>query len=86
MNDFTMFHILYWYKELGLKKKEIAAIDFAFDVYDFKGNGQVDASFIVKAVWADKAIIAGSDIPGQGFWSLVKTVVEISRACISLKT
>jgi len=31
--------------ELGLKKKEIAAIDFAFDVYDFKGNGQVDAFY-----------------------------------------
>merc|ERR1711892_1179929 len=31
--------------ELGLKKKEIDAIEFAFDVYDFKGDGQVDAFF-----------------------------------------
>merc|ERR1712020_517261 len=31
--------------ELGLKKKEIDAIDFAFDVYDFKGDGKVDAFF-----------------------------------------
>ena len=31
--------------ELGLKKKEIEAIDFAFDVYDFKGDGKVDAFF-----------------------------------------
>merc|ERR1711890_146465 len=30
--------------ELGLKKKEVEAIDFAFDVYDFKGDGNVDAS------------------------------------------
>merc|ERR1712154_547048 len=31
--------------ELGLKKKEIDAINFAFDVYDFKGDGKVDAFF-----------------------------------------
>merc|ERR1739838_1041516 len=31
--------------ELGLKKKEIEAIDFAFDVYDFKGDGKVDAFY-----------------------------------------
>jgi len=31
--------------ELGLKKKEVDAIDFAFDVYDFKGDGQVDAFY-----------------------------------------
>merc|ERR1712154_563939 len=31
--------------ELGLKKKEIDAIDFAFDVYDFKGDGKVDAFY-----------------------------------------
>merc|ERR1712123_520127 len=31
--------------ELGLKKKEIEAIDFAFDVYDFKGDGNVDAFY-----------------------------------------
>merc|ERR1711963_469011 len=31
--------------ELGLKKKEIDAINFAFDVYDFKGDGKVDAFY-----------------------------------------
>merc|ERR1712131_359201 len=31
--------------ELGLKKKEIEAIDFAFDVYDFQGDGKVDAFY-----------------------------------------
>jgi len=38
--------------ELGLKKKEIAAIDFAFDVYDFKGDGTVDAFYIGDLVRA----------------------------------
>jgi len=32
--------------ELGLKKKEVEAIDFAFDVYDFKGDGKVDAFYV----------------------------------------
>ena len=32
--------------ELGLKKKEIEAIEFAFDVYDFKGDGNVDAFYV----------------------------------------
>jgi len=32
--------------ELGLKKKEIDAIEFAFDVYDFKGDGKVDAFYV----------------------------------------
>merc|ERR1711973_167466 len=31
--------------ELGLKKREVDAIDFAFDVYDFKGDGKVDAFY-----------------------------------------
>jgi myosin light chain 6 len=31
--------------ELGLKQKEIAAIEFAFDVYDFKGDGKIDAFY-----------------------------------------
>merc|ERR1712002_764797 len=31
--------------ELGLKKKEVEAIGFAFDVYDFKGDGNVDAFY-----------------------------------------
>merc|ERR1711890_111134 len=31
--------------ELGLKKKEIDAVEFAFDVYDFKGDGKADAFY-----------------------------------------
>merc|ERR1712161_140224 len=38
--------------ELGLKKKEIDAINFAFDVYDFKGDGKVDAFYIGDLVRA----------------------------------
>ena len=33
------------FQELGLEHEEIEAIDFAFDVYDFKGDGHVDAFF-----------------------------------------
>ena len=32
-------------QDLGLKKKEIEAISFAFDVYDFRGDGTVDAFY-----------------------------------------
>merc|ERR1711911_462377 len=38
--------------ELGLKKREIEAINFAFDVYDFKGDGNVDAFYIGDLVRA----------------------------------
>merc|ERR1712088_325882 len=38
--------------ELGLKKKEIDAISFAFDVYDFKGDGKVDAFYVGDLVRA----------------------------------
>merc|ERR1712013_900163 len=38
--------------ELGLKKKEIDAINFAFDVYDFKGDGKVDAFYVGDLVRA----------------------------------
>merc|ERR1712107_875462 len=38
--------------ELGLKKKEIDAINFAFDVYDFKGDGKVDAFYFGDLVRA----------------------------------
>merc|ERR1712018_447518 len=34
--------------ELGLKKREVDAIDFAFDVYDFKGDGKVDAFYLAE--------------------------------------
>merc|ERR1712121_253245 len=39
-------HLKYKMAELGLKKKEIDAIEFAFDVYDLKGDGKVDAFYI----------------------------------------
>merc|ERR1711963_1265672 len=35
--------------ELGLKKKEVDAIEFAFDVYDFKGDGKADVFPMYKA-------------------------------------
>merc|ERR1712141_469479 len=38
-------HLIITMAELGLKKKEIDAINFSFDVYDFKGDGKVDAFF-----------------------------------------
>merc|ERR1712105_566904 len=38
--------------ELGLKKKEIDAIEFAFDVYDFKGDGKVDAFYAADLIRA----------------------------------
>merc|ERR1712002_1182789 len=38
--------------ELGLKKREVDAIDFAFDVYDFKGDGKVDAFYLGDLVRA----------------------------------
>merc|ERR1712107_964134 len=38
--------------ELGLKKKEIDAINFAFDLYDFKGDGKVDAFYVGDLVRA----------------------------------
>merc|ERR1711885_40173 len=51
--------------ELGLKKKEIDAIDFAFDVYDFKGDGKVDAFY------------AGDLIRACNLNPTLKTIVEI---------
>merc|ERR1712079_424195 len=51
--------------ELGLKKKEIEAIDFAFDVYDFKGDGKVDASY------------AGDLIRACNLNPTLKTIAEI---------
>merc|ERR1712109_268692 len=38
--------------ELGLKKKEFDTINFAFDVYDFKGDGKVDAFYVGDLVRA----------------------------------
>merc|ERR1712200_214711 len=52
--------------ELGLKKKEIDAIEFAFDVYDFKGDGKVDAFY------------AGDLIRACNLNPTLKTIAEIS--------
>jgi len=54
--------------ELGLKKKEIDAIDFAFDVYDFKGDGKVDAFF------------AGDLIRACNLNPTLKTIKEVGGA------
>merc|ERR1712073_23355 len=53
--------------ELGLKKKEIEAIDFAFDVYDFKGDGKVDAFYAGNLIRTLKTIaeIGGTTEKGQ---------------------
>merc|ERR1712079_711055 len=51
--------------ELGPKKKEIEAIDFAFDVYDFKGDGKVDAFY------------AGDLIRACNLNPTLKTIAEI---------
>merc|ERR1712156_1223026 len=53
--------------ELGLKKKEIEAIDFAFDVYDFKGDGKVDAFYAGDLIRTLKTIaeIGGTTEKGQ---------------------
>merc|ERR1712215_344185 len=51
--------------ELGLKKKEIDAIEFAFDVYDFKGDGKVDAFY------------AGDLIRACNLNPTLKTIAEI---------
>merc|ERR1712226_1424105 len=51
--------------ELGLKKKEVDAINFAFDVYDFKGDGKVDAFY------------AGDLIRARNLDPTLKTITEI---------
>merc|ERR1712098_113752 len=51
--------------ELGLKKKEVEAIEFAFDVYDFKGDGNVDAFY------------AGDLIRACNLNPTLKTIAEI---------
>merc|ERR1711973_689598 len=54
--------------ELGLKKKEIDAINFAFDVYDFKGDGKVDAFFagdLMRACNLNPTLKTISDIGGS---------------------
>merc|ERR1712111_222938 len=51
--------------ELGLKKKEVDAIEFAFDVYDFKGDGKVDAFY------------AGDLIRACNLNTTLKTIAEV---------
>merc|ERR1712141_891291 len=55
--------------ELGLKKKEVDAINFAFDVYDFKGDGKVDAFY------------AGDLIRACNLNPTLKTIKEIGGGC-----
>merc|ERR1711877_74719 len=55
--------------ELGLKKKEIDAINFAFDVYDFKGDGKVDAFYVgdlVRACNLNPTLKTSKDSKDQG--------------------
>merc|ERR1712055_323645 len=54
--------------ELGLKKKEVEAIEFAFDVYDFKGDGQVDAFYagdLMRACNLNPTLKTIAEIGGQ---------------------
>merc|ERR1712106_955674 len=55
--------------ELGLKKKEIDAIEFAFDVYDFKGDGKVDAFYagdLIRACNLNPTLKTSKDSKDQG--------------------
>merc|ERR1711962_1715561 len=63
--------------ELGLKKKEIEAIDFAFDVYDFKGDGKGDAFYAGDLMRAStlKTIEAIGGTAEKGKKQLVKDEV-----------
>merc|ERR1712112_289025 len=54
--------------ELGLKKKEVDAIDFAFDVYDFKGDGKVDAFYagdLIRACDLNPTLRTIEEVGGQ---------------------
>merc|ERR1711962_1923563 len=54
--------------ELGLKKKEVDAIEFAFDVYDFKGDGKVDAFYagdLIRACNLDPTLRTIEEVGGQ---------------------
>merc|ERR1712212_440876 len=54
--------------ELGLKKKEVDAINFAFDVYDFKGDGKVDAFYagdLIRACNLNPTLKTNAEIGGQ---------------------
>merc|ERR1711970_802328 len=54
--------------EIGLKKKEVEAIDFAFDVYDFKGDGSVDAFYagdLMRACNLNPTLLTIGEIGGE---------------------
>merc|ERR1712026_47900 len=54
--------------ELGLKKKEVDAIEFAFDVYDFKGDGKVDAFYagdLIRACNLNPTLRTIEEVGGQ---------------------
>ena len=53
--------------ELGLKKEDIDAIKFAFDVYDLKGDGRVDTFY------------TGDLFSTYNLNSTLKTIKEIGR-------
>ena len=53
--------------QIGLKKEDIDAIKFAFDVYDLKGDGRVDAFY------------TGDLFSTYNLNSTLKTIKEIGR-------
>merc|ERR1712127_551428 len=73
--------------ELGLKKKEIDAINFAFDVYDFKGDGKVDAFYtgdLIRACNLNPTLktittIGGGTAKGSKFQGGFHDFVEILK-------
>merc|ERR1712038_2178507 len=74
--------------ELGLKKKEIEATDFAFDVYDFKGDGKVDAFYagdLIRACNLNPTLKTIAEIGGtteKGQKMLTKAdVLPMCKAC-----
>merc|ERR1711923_247125 len=68
--------------ELGLKKKEVDAIEFAFDVYDFKGDGKVDAFYAGNLNPTLKTIeeIGGTKEKGQKMLTKAE-VYPMYKAC-----
>merc|ERR1712055_399314 len=71
--------------ELGLKKKEIDAIEFAFDVYDFKGDGNVDAFYagdLIRACNLNPTLKTIEEVGGQAEKMLSKAeVYPMYKAC-----
>merc|ERR1711962_72504 len=67
--------------ELGLKKKEIDAIEFAFDVYDLKGDGKVDAFYISDLIRACNQNPTLKTIKEIGGDSAKAAVFPLYKAC-----